>query len=276
MARHGYSYVTDKGFASFGRTLGEGAWGGLDVAAIDDEGAPPVARSPLVSTSLAVIWKLQASWAIRELLRAMGTASVDDLLTLDEEWDSSQRALNLALLAETEHRDPDRRAGAQRLREALLLGNGTAQTQLSYDREVDFGRAQAELAGKPPLSADVAAAGLLPLLTRIHEATEALAKGLGRGPGSTRPLSRARWIRQAQFGCSAAFNVIHAQIDWALAHASGDEERQQLQALRGPLLALLERYPRTARTEEEDDDDNGEADGDDEPAADADAPEAGA
>ena len=37
-----------------------------------------------------------------------------------------------------------------RLREVLVLGNGTAQTNLGWDEEVDFGRQQLELTAKGP------------------------------------------------------------------------------------------------------------------------------
>ena len=202
MARYGYSYVTDRGFASFTGDLSDGAWKDVSIKKHDSEADPPIAKASLIDAPLPVVWKLRATWGIRALVSAMGIATADHLIALDAEWDSSQRALNLALLALAEHKDAEHRAGAERLRTALLLGAGTGQTQLSYEKEVDFGRAQLGLADKAPLSADVKAAGLMPHLARIREATEALAQGVGRKSGQTRTGSRARRIRDALAACS--------------------------------------------------------------------------
>lgn len=251
MARYGYSYVTDRGFASFARELSEGAWADVSIEPLDDGSDAAIAASSLLDAPLVTVWKLRATWAIRTLLRAIGTTTADELLRLDAEWDSAQRALNLALLTETEHPDAARRAGADRMRSALLLGAGTGQTNLSYDKEVDFGLAQLDLAADTPLAADVAAAGLLPHLDRIRAATDALAAGLGRSPGESRTLPRTQRIREALAGCSQAFNAIHGALEWCVEHTAAGPDREQLEALRAPFLALLERYPPRARTAEE-------------------------
>lgn len=252
MARYGYGYVTDKGFASFARELSEGAWKDVSIKKHDSDADPPILKGSLVEASLFVVWKLRATWELRKLLRAMGTATADDLLKLDGEWDSSQRALNLALLSEAEHKEPEHRDAAERLRTALLMGGGTGQTQLSYDKEVDFGNAQLDLAGKAPLAADVKMAGVGAHLKRIREATEALSAGLGRAPGQTRTVSRARRIRDALAACSATFNSIHEELEWIIQHTAPGAERQTLQAFQSSLLGLLERYPPRAKTTTED------------------------
>lgn len=251
MARYGYGYVTDKGFASFARELSEGPWKEVSIKKHDSDADPPLVKGSLMDAALPVVWKLRATWAIRGLLRAMGTATADDLVKLDAEWDSSQRALNLALLTEAEHKELEHRTAAERLRTALLMGGGTGQTQLSYEKEVDFGNAQHDLAGKAPLSADVKTAGVGAHLRRIREATEALAAGLGRAPGQTRALSRARRIRDALAACSAAFNSIHEELEWVTEHTPPGTERQALEALHAPFLALLDRYPPRAKTTSE-------------------------
>jgi hypothetical protein len=250
MAGYGYSYVTDKGFASFSRELEGGAWKDVSIKKHDADGDPPLAKSSLLHAPLPVLWKLRATWSIRGLARAMGSATADDLVRLDAEWDSSQRALNLALLTAGEHREPEHRAAAERLRSTLLLGGGTAQTQLSYEKEVDFGYSQLDLADKA-LSADVKATGIKPHLERVREATDALATGLGRVPGQRRTGTRARRIREALVACSAAFNAIHDQIEWTLEHSAPGKDRDELEALQAPLLALLDRYPPRAKTSTE-------------------------
>lgn len=264
MAGYGYSYVTDRGFTSFTRELSEGAWKDVSIKKHDSDGDPLVARSSLLDAPLPVVWKLRATWCIRGLAQAMGAATADDLVTLDAEWDSSQRALNLALLAAAEHREANQRAAAERLRGALLQGGGTAQTLLTYEKEVDFGRAQLDLAGKAPLAADVKATGIKVHLERIREATDALAEGLGRGPGQKRAGTRARRIRDALAACSAAFNTIHDELGWAIEHSKPGEHRELLAALHAPLLALLDRYPPRVKTTTEEVED---AEGEVEPSA---------
>lgn len=258
MSRYGYSYVTDRGFTSFARVLSEGAWKDISLKKYDTESDTLFAKSSLLESSLPVMWKLRATWSIRVLVRAMGVTSTDALIELDGEWDSAQRALNLALLVATEHREVDRRAAAERLRTALLLGSGTAQTQLSYEKEVDFGYSQLDLTGKAPLSADVKATGIKPHLERVRDATDALAMGLGRAPGQRRAGTRARRIREALVGCSTAFNMIHDQLAWTLEHTAPGNDRDLLEALQAPLLALLDRYPPRAKTATEEVEDDGE------------------
>jgi hypothetical protein len=265
MARYGYGYVTDKGFASFARELSEGAWKDVLIKKHDTEAEPPIAKGSLKEAALPVVWKLRATWEVRALLRAMGTATADDLVKLDGEWDSSQRALNLALLSEAEHKDVEHREAAERLRTALLMGGGTGQTQLSYEKEVDFGTAQTDLASKAPLSADVKKVGIAAHLKRVREATEALAVGLGRTPGQTRAASRARRIRDALAACAAAFNAIHEELGWIIEHAAPGPDRQELEALHAPFLALLDRYPPRAKTTSEEVEE-GLTSGEDEPA----------
>lgn len=114
MAGYGYSYVTDKGFTSFTRELSEGAWKDVSIKKHDADGDPLVAKSSLLDAPPPVVWKLRATWCIRRLARAMGVTTADDIVTLDAEWDSSQRALNLGLLTAAEHRDADLRAAAER------------------------------------------------------------------------------------------------------------------------------------------------------------------
>lgn len=245
----GYGYVTDKGFASFARELSEGAWKEVSIEAHDGEGERPLAGASLLAAPLPVVWKLRATWAIRALASAMGTAA--DLLELDVEWDSSQRALNLALLAAAEHREAETRAAAERLRAALLMGGGAAQTQLSYEQEVAFGYAQLEHAGTPPLAADVRAVELWGYLERVKEATDALAIGLGHGAPLLRADPRAQRIRAALTACATAFAAIHEQLGWVLEHTAAGAERQRLAALEAPFSALLERYPPRAKTSAE-------------------------
>jgi hypothetical protein len=240
MPRYGYSYVNDKGFIAFLHELSDGEWKAVSIKKYDVEDRLP--PSPLLEAPRPVVWKTRATWAIRGLLAAAGitTAEID---RLDAEWDSAQRATDRILAAALEDRDTAVRAAAERLRAALLSGNGTDQTGFALDQEVDFGRNQIQLTKDGPLTADVKTVGLAPHIQRIHEATEALAAGLGRAPGQNRAPARSRQIRDALTACSAAFNAIHDDIEWLLDHTPEGTHREQLRSLHKPFLALLERYP---------------------------------
>ncbi len=240
MVGYGYSYVTDKGFTAFLRELSEGPWKPVSIKKYD---VPDQLPAGLIEAPRPVVWKLRATWAIGALTATNGATTTEALELLDGEWDSAQRSLSFAILGAAEHKDPERRAAAERLRKALLSGNGTAQTLLGYDEEVDFGRHQAEVTTKGPLVADVKAVELGPHLARIHEATEALARGLGREPGQNRAPARSKRVREALSGCSTAFNAIHEEIEWLLAHTPAGPARDNLTGLHAPLLALLDRYP---------------------------------
>lgn len=243
MAGHGYSGVNDKGYGAFGAELKKSAWGGVSIKKYDSQDGN--AQLALADAPMVVAWKLRATWGIRTLVQATGT---DALVAFDDEWDSAQRAFNLRVGAAEEHQKPAVRQAATRVRASLLSGAGTAQTSLTYDQEVDFGRNQAELAGKAPLAADLETIGAGDALKRIHLATEALAGGLGRGANKGRAPARSQRVREALMACSTAFNGIHDEIVWALDHTRDQAERTRLEALLAPMQALLDRYPSAAAT----------------------------
>jgi hypothetical protein len=248
MAAYGYSYVTDKGFSAFARELEQSAWKDISIKKYNVEDRKP--SSPLVEAPRPVIWKLRASWCIADLDAALGLTT-EQLMVLDAEWDAAQRALNLYLASEAEHKDADRRAAAVRLRGSLLAGAGAEQTGYTYDEEVDFGYQQLSRADKAPLEADTKLLGLAPYLKRIDHATDALAKGIGREPGKKRAAARSKRLREAVTACTTAFNAIHDELDWLLAHTPAGKHRDALEALHAPFLALLDRYPPRATPEPE-------------------------
>jgi hypothetical protein len=244
MTRYGYGYAPEKGFISFYRDLSEGAWKDVSIKKYDnpDQELPPAL---LVGGSAPVLWKLRATWAIATLQDALGTGSAV-LDQLDVDWDSVQRKLHFTLGSAGEDKDESRREAAERLRDALLLGNGTAQTILGWDEEVDFGRQQVALTSKGPLAEDAKKVGLLPILKEVDETTEALAHGLGRGPERKRAGSRATRVREALAVCAAAFNGIHNEMLWFLDHTKDGEARALLEQMLLPFQSLLDRYPSTS------------------------------
>lgn len=244
MASYGYSFVTDKAFSAFARDLEQGAWKSVSIDKYDVPNRVPAAL--LLEAPKPVIWKARALWSIAALDDALGVASAAALAELDTEWDTAQRALHLFLASAAESKDPAQRDAAVRLRGALLAGAGTEQTRYTYDAEVDYGWHQVAVAGKAPLAADVKKVGAGPYLKRIGEATEALAKGLGRSSGQKRAVARSKRIREAVVACTQAFNAIHGEIGWLIEHTPSGKQRELLEALHAPFLALLERSPQRA------------------------------
>ncbi|WP_437596202.1 hypothetical protein WMF28_26845 [Sorangium sp. So ce590] len=268
MARYGYSFVPDRGFSAFSRDLDEGAWKDVSIKKYDTlDRMPP----QLVEAPRPVAWKLRATWCIAVVDEALGIGSASELAALDAEWDAAQRALHHFVASAEEGEDPAVREAATRIRSVMLKGNGTEQTRLGYDAEVDFGRFQAAAARKS-MEADIKKIGAGAHLKRIEKATEALAKGIGRGGGEKRPGTRAKRLRAATSGCVTAFNAIHDEITWLLAHSAPGKQRQQLEALHAPFLALLERYPPSARSAAMDDGEGEEEVVTEEPADDEEEP----
>lgn len=241
MAGHGYSFVTDKGFNGFTRELDGGAWGAISIKPYDTD--DEAAKLPLADMPAAAVWKLRTLWGVRAVAKATG---IDALAEIDAEWDSAQRALHLAVGVAEEHKEPAVRAAAGRLRLSLLSGGGIAQTQLGFDQEVDFALNQLDLASRAPLADDVQTASVGEHLKRVQAATEVFAVALGRDTGKGRAPSRGRRIREALVACSAAFNGVHDEIEWAVEHTRDLAERARLEALLVPLKGLLERYPAPA------------------------------
>ncbi|WP_437711440.1 hypothetical protein WMF45_40315 [Sorangium sp. So ce448] len=271
MAAYGYSFVTDKAFSAFARDLEQGAWKGVSIDKYDVPNRVPAAL--LIEAPRPVVWKLRARWSIAALDEALGVASAAVLAELDTEWDTAQRALHLFLASAAESKDPAQRDAAVRLRGALLAGAGTEQTQYAYDAEVDYGWHQVAVAGKAPLAADVKKVGAGAYLKRVEEATEALARGLGRTSGQKRAVARSKRIREAVAGCTQAFNAIHDDIGWLIEHTPSGKQRDMLQALHAPFLALLERSPQRAPAAAAPEEDAAEEEAAKEDAVEPEAPE---
>jgi hypothetical protein len=239
--RYGYGYVTEKGFIAFAHDISEGPW--ADVAVEGNE-LRTLGSDPM-EIPRPVAWKTRVVWAIAALRDALG-ASPEVLAVLDVGWDGTQRKLFHAIGGALEDDDPAVRNAAMRLKGALLSGNGTAQTSLSYDDEVDFGRHQVELMTNGALAEDTKRIGLTGLRDRIDETTEALARGIGRGPGEKRTMARSKRIRTARAVCASDFNGIHSELAWLIAHTQPGPARTRIEQMLAPFQALLERYPAPA------------------------------
>jgi hypothetical protein len=167
--------------------LSEGAWKDISTQGYDNpaRGLPP---EPF-GVPQDVGWKRQAVWSIAMLRDALGIGP-EALAALDIEWDATERKLYHLISGAAEDRDPEIRGAAERLRPALLSGGGTAQTRLSYDEEVDFGRRQARPRARGASCHHAAAAPAHragPMRRRIQQ------PGAGRGArGRLSPPARAR------------------------------------------------------------------------------------
>jgi hypothetical protein len=90
--------------------------------------------------------------------------------------------------------------------------------------------------------------------------------GIGRGPGRKRAAAPSKRLRDAVAACSTAFNVIHDEMAWLIEHTPPGKQRNYLEALHAPFLALLDRYPaRPASGETEHDTEAAEPQGEPEP-----------
>jgi hypothetical protein len=236
---YGYGRIPEEGFLSFRRELTEGWWGEIPVP---DKEAGKHTATMLLGLPADTRWKMRLTKAIGLLAAAAASATTPRVDVLDQHWDSSQRKLDLEIQLLGESDNPQARALAERLSVALLAGDGRAQTQLAYDKEVDFGRRQVELARTEPLAQDIRAASLEKLLREIEIRTEALAEGIGRGGEGGRLPARYLRVRDALRGCVNAFNAVHDALDYDLDQAADGPDRGRLLALRAVLEYFLDRH----------------------------------
>lgn len=238
MSNYGYSYVSDKAFVAFLHDLSEGAWKGVSI--IKHDNPEKTVTAATLDASHPVVWKLRIVWAIAALKDALGTTTVDKL---DAAWDAGQRRLFHQLATHADDKDAEVREAAGRLKAQLLDGDGTGQTILGYDEEVDFGRKQLELVKDGQGAADVKKLKLGDTMQDIKETTEALANGIGRKAGGKRTAAPSTRQREALAVCTAAFNGVHDDIAWFIEHTPNGPDRDKLSALQAPFEALLQRNP---------------------------------
>ena len=244
MAAYGYGSLGDRAFVGFDRELEDGAWKGIALKKAEEQASENAAL--LLNAPQLVIWKVRLRWGIAGVLVALGATS---LAELDGNWDSAQRRLFHRVATGVDDNDPAVRAAADRLSAQILAGTGVAQTQYDFDAEVDFGLKQIALTGADgPLAADAKKLKLDDVLADVAKATEALAKGIGRGTGDKRrPPSRK--LRTAVAECAAAFNGVHEDLAWFIGRTPPGAERDKLTALLVPLEGLLSRHAPAAPAE---------------------------
>ena len=236
MAVFGYGAVSDRAFVAFDQELDEGPW--KEIVTKKHEEAAKESVLALLTVPRPVGWKLRLRFGIAGVLAALGAVS---LAALDVAWDAAQRRLFHRIGAAIDDEDRSVRDAADRLRGQLLAGNGIAQTQYTFDEEVDFGRNQIALTQSGgPLAADAKKCKLETALADVEKTTAALADGIGRGKSEKRKAP-SKQLREAMTECVAAFNAVHDDLAWFVRKAPSGAERDKLQALLGPLDSLLER-----------------------------------
>lgn len=241
MYLHGYGSIPDRAFVAFDRELDEGAW--KDVTTADIETAAKQNVAILLTTPLLVGWKLRMRWAIAGIIAALGAPSLNKL---DEAWDAAQRRLFHTIAIGVDSDNAATRAAADRLRNQVLSGSGTGQTQLSCDDQVDFGRHQIALTQEGgPLSADAKKLKLGDVLNDVQKTTDALAQALGRTIGEKRKAP-SKQIRAAIAECVSVFNAVHNDLEWFVAKTSPGPDRDRFVALLEPLEQLLARNESTS------------------------------
>ena len=231
-----FRFVTDDAYVAFTAELGQGVWGKLDIAPYVDASGEVI--KPIGDAPTEVYFKIELTGTIAALVRARsGSYSATDL---DRIWDTQQRTLNLALVTAAADPDANKRAAAKRLQKVLLLGSGTGQTKLPYQKEVDFGRQQKKDVASGQGAEDVELLGLQPLMASIDVATENLAGAIHHGATGDRPSDQAR---QAKAACGAAFTWVAEGLGRIVMRGMPGPDRETAEQLLEVLFALAARYP---------------------------------
>jgi hypothetical protein len=162
---------------------------------------------------------------------------------LEIQWGDEQRQFNAYLQAVAARKDPAQRAAGQRLIALFLLGNGTAQTKLGYEKEVEWGTHQVQLLQQPEVAADVALCGAESHLVDIGRITDEFAAALGLRPGSTREPSPTVRLRDALAEARATYSAAHGVFTWIVANESNPTGIARARAVLDLIDALVARNP---------------------------------
>lgn len=236
-AAYGYTNVDDAGFLSFLEELSKAEWGAIPTGEWEGERFTVVVGWDRVPAP--VLWKLRLSWSIEGLAAVL--AGAEGLAEVEGTWDSKQRVLKSKLDILYEEGNASIKAMVENARAKLLIGDGTGQTALKHHKEVQFGRKQLALVEKQPLRGDIESLGLTGTMDDIRRATDNLAQALGWDSEVDRRMAPSSQVRTAMSECSSAFNGVHDDLDWSIAHTPEGEERDRLTKLRRPLEKLLDR-----------------------------------
>jgi hypothetical protein len=238
--RAGFSYVDTDGFISFKKELESNSWKEFDISPWLDGRGGSLLQAPFV-----LVCKVRLHRALSSLATVLQQISSTNLTELDSRWDSLQRRLHYKTADLSESEDAKISSAALRVRSATLKGEGTAQTKLTYQKEVAWGRKQVTLCREKPLSDDVALLELSGLIDEIEKATEAFAQAINTsGTGeSSEATARNDRLLDAKAECRQAFNSAVNNLEWQLEQRElSPAEKTSIEACLAPLRVLLERY----------------------------------
>jgi hypothetical protein len=239
MAIFAYHRTSKDNLVSLQKSLQEGSWGAIDAKTY--ESAPSLLSAPILS--VLKLRLLQKSL----ILAAIEGSSTDLLSTHDGRWDNAQKRFFLKIsIAETEDESTIKEAAA-RVRKALTLGDGLAQTKLGYDEEVAYGEKQVLLARAskdpgskdPSLAEDIAAINAEANIKEIEERTAEFKKVIKQTLGGADVTGRAARRKVASLDCITELNDAHRELEKHLNATTSAEIKAQIQKLQDELLAAV-------------------------------------
>jgi hypothetical protein len=239
MPNHGYYRVSQEGFSTLPQQLKEDLWGALDISSY--EKAPEQIDIPVLP-----LLKMRLLQKSNALLQAISTSS-DALTKLDIRWDFPQRKLASRIKEAEDEEDPHLQEAGARLRKALLKGNGTAQTQLSFDEEVKFGKMQVALSRAPKkegqttptIAEDLKTISVEALIEDIERRTQELEAGLAQVPEEARSTSRFARIKLAMSEMIDELNHSHDELIRQIEAATTPDTKDRLSKLLNALQSLI-------------------------------------
>lgn len=241
MAELRFHNVPPEGFVAFANELDVNEWGSIDVT--PHVGPNQTTTQPFFGISVLIAYKILLLWVIDTLVGIRESAG--NAKEADNNWDNTQRRLRSLLDMWAAHHDALKREAAARLRKALLLGAGTAQTKLSYQQEVDFGHQQLKTVAKGQAAADVALLDLGAIIDDIRHATNVLGDAIGYGQTTARPFEQRE---AATLKCAATFESIAHTLGRIADNKALGPESTLAAKLLAPFEALAARYPAGSTT----------------------------
>jgi hypothetical protein len=239
MAQASYSSVPKEAVIAFAKELEQGRWAEINISQYQS-------ATDHLNIPVLPLLKIRLLRKINEFSQVVGSAN-SPLQAADERWDAAQRKLEARItLAEQDDNEAIAKAGA-RLRNALLLGSGLAQTKLSYPEEVAFGHKQINLlrADKATGSTyaspkeDAALLNLSGIINEIEQRTLSLEQIL---PKEGTELSQFDQLKEIYNDCISLLRSVHHELDLQKAATANGETRQRISELKAPFMNLLNQY----------------------------------
>ena len=239
MAQASYSSVPKEAVVAFAKELEQGRWAEISVDPY--QGAADHLNVPVLP-----LLKMRMQRKLQEFTQALGSSN-SILQAADERWDASQRKLEARITLAEQDDSEELAAAGDRLRNSLLLGNGLAQTNLSYPEEVAFGYKQigllrAEKAENSSFASpkeDAALLGLGGLVAEIEARTLALEQAL---PKEGEDTNRFDQIKELYTECLNLLRSVHQELDLQKSSTANGETRHHINELKAPFMNLLNQY----------------------------------